>query len=151
MYWEWWRAYHIPAAHIHLYTAANPTLVGKSVDLRSGHPCGLSGTPWEIRTPDTLIRSQVLYSTELKVYIWWTDSVTIGDPWIFSPVHRPSLLSVHMSYPYIRGICRCSTQPPTPLSTIGYSFIIPMGVNRVVLVREAGLEPARARLTTTSK
>ena len=28
--------------------------------------------------------------------IWWLDPVTIGDPRIFSPPHRPSLLSSHI-------------------------------------------------------
>lgn len=37
------------------------------------------------------------YSIQMSYrHIWWLDSVTIGDPRIFSPLHKPSLLSSHI-------------------------------------------------------
>ena len=33
----------------------------------------LTGAPGEIRTPDPLVRSQVLYPTELRAHVWLFD------------------------------------------------------------------------------
>ena len=44
------------------------------------------GTPYWTQTSDLLLRRQLLYSTELKAYIWWTIKASNLGPTGYEPV-----------------------------------------------------------------